>query len=324
MSVPIVRRIIPSIATEATVLVRGNAGNLVLETLPPPLPEVTSGATLSLSRIFQQRSPANSRIHHGKTPDPSSHDPESRVRAKLMRLAIVQMLIGLTLGMARQSPDPGKSGGTRAAITDALHDEALPSQAAIMAVPGPIIIPEGNGAPVITDGIFSPGEWDDALKIPLSEGGEVTLHLKEYRGVVFIGVRGQLGPSELSLAVPNGPIRKLHVSYALYEVVLPATGAEPRPRLGFTTDWYANEFRRDEDEFARLQKEGKDPRDIMRATSYPSDGIEFAIRRSKFHGQLWRMRLWASAVVADKPGMLTYPPATAERSTDGWLELRLR
>jgi hypothetical protein len=28
--------------------------------------------------------------------------------------------------------------------------------------PAEIAVPEGNGVPVITDGIISPGEWDDA------------------------------------------------------------------------------------------------------------------------------------------------------------------
>ncbi len=204
------------------------------------------------------------------------------------------------------------------------NQQAPVGQSATLTAAKAIDVPHGNGVPVITDGIFSPGEWDDALKIALSEDGAVALHLKEYGGVVFIGVRGKLGPSELSVAVPDGPLQKLHVSYALYEVVVPRSGAEPRPRLGFTTDWYANEFRRDEEQFARLQKEGKDPREIMQATTYPSDGIEFAIRRSKFPGQIWLMRLWASALVAGKPGMLTYPPAAAERATDGWLELHFK
>jgi hypothetical protein len=191
-------------------------------------------------------------------------------------------------------------------------------------ISGPVTVPEGNGAPVITDGLFSPGEWEDALRIALNEA--VTLHFKEYRGVVFIGVRGQgaagIGPSELSLAVPGGPIQKLHVSAQLFEVTLPPTGAEPPPRFGLTTGWYANELRRDMEESARLEKAGKSPIDIMRATSYPSDGIEFAIRRSKLPGQVWMMRLAASAIIGGKPGMLVHPAAAAERTTDGWLELR--
>jgi hypothetical protein len=76
----------------------------------------------------------------------------------------------------------------------------------------PVAVPRGDGAPVITDGIFTAGEWDDALKIVVNDG--VTAYLKEYRGVVFVGVRGQqangIGPSELSLAGSDGVIRKLH------------------------------------------------------------------------------------------------------------------
>ena len=77
------------------------------------------------------------------------------------------------------------------------------------------------------------------------------------------------------------------------------------------------------DEAARLQKEGRDPIGILRATSYPSDGIEFAIRRAKVPGSRWLVRLWASAMVGDRPAMLTYPPEAAERATEAWQELRL-
>jgi len=190
----------------------------------------------------------------------------------------------------------------------------------------PVAVPRGDGAPVVTDGIFTPGEWDDALRVVVNEG--VTLYVKEHRGVVFVGVRGQqangIGPSDLSLAGSDGVIRKLHRSFALAEVVVPPDGPEPKLRLGSTSDWYANELRRDEAEFARLQKEGKDPLSIMQASTYPSDGIEFAIRRSKVPGRTWRLRLWASAFSGGKPGMVAYPPDSAERATDGWLELRLQ
>jgi len=211
------------------------------------------------------------------------------MHGKLMRLAILQVLIGLGVGVAGQSPDAGKIDERLGAVVDALHDDAPPLQAAKPVVTSPVRVPEGNGAPVITDGLFSPGEWDDALRIALSE--TVELRLKRYRGVVYIGVRGLntagigIGPSELFLAAPGGQIHKLHVSAQLHEVVLPPTGAEPPSRFGLTPDWYANELRRDMMESQRLEKEGKSPFDIIRATSYPSDGIEFAIRRSKFPGQ---------------------------------------
>jgi hypothetical protein len=104
------------------------------------------------------------------------------------------------------------------------------------------------------------------------------------------------------------------VSAQLGEIVVPPSGAEPPYRFGLTTDWYANEQRRDMKEAGRLEKEGKDPLSIIRATSYPSEGIEFAIRRSKFPGQRWLMRIGASVLTGDKPGWIDHPK-------DGWLEL---
>ena len=95
--------------------------------------------------------------------------------------------------------------------------------------PAEIAVPEGNGVPVITDGIFSPGEWDDAHRLALTPS--VQLFVKQYRGVVFIGVRGSgqggIGPSDLFLATPGGPIHQLHVSAQLGESASPPP-ARPR------------------------------------------------------------------------------------------------
>ena len=243
------------------------------------------------------------------------------------RLAIALMLAGLTAGVAGQRQVAQEIDSAAQSIAEGSRDGATVPQTGERLVAGPVVVPEGNGAPVITDGLFSPGEWDDARRIPLSEA--VELRVKQYRGVVFIGVRGlgtstMIGPSDLFLAVPGGQIHQLHRSAQLGEVVLPPTGAAPPFRFGLTLDWYANEERRDAEEFQRLQKEGKTPFEVIRATSYPSDGIEFAIRRSKFAGRVWLMRLTASVLAGDTPGMLTYPAGTAERTPEGWLELRFK
>ncbi len=191
-------------------------------------------------------------------------------------------------------------------------------------VASPVSVPEGDGAPVVTDGIFSPGEWDDALRLEPAPG--VSLYLKEYRGVVFVGVRGgataKVGPSELSVAAPGGPITKLHVSSQLGEIALPATGEEPPFRFGLTDGWYANEFRRDVEKAQALRKEGKTPIEIIRASEYPSEGIEFAIRRSKVPGPRWLARFSISAFLEDKPSAIVFPPNAPERTTDRWLDLR--
>jgi hypothetical protein len=200
---------------------------------------------------------------------------------------------------------------------------AAPREGAL--APAEVAVPEGDGAPVVTDGIFSPGEWDDARRLALSEA--VELRLKQYRGVVFVGVHrlgsASIGPSELCLAEPGGPVHKLHVSAQLGEVVVPPEGDPPPFRFGHTPGWYANELRRDMDEAERLQKVGKSPLEIIAATSYPTDGIEFAIRRSKLPGPRWRIRLGVSVLADGKPGWLVHPAGTTEKTTEGWQVLRL-
>jgi hypothetical protein len=244
-----------------------------------------------------------------------------------MAPGLVHLLLALAvaapLAAAPQPPPPPPPPSSGA---QSVSPPATP--AALVAKPaptGPLSAPEG-GAPVITDGLFSPGEWDDAMRVPV--GRSVGLYVKRWRDVVFIGVRGEgggaIGPTELGLAVPGGPPLKLHVSAQLGETVLPEAGGEAPFRWGFTSGWYANEQRRDEAAQARMMKEGRTPGEIVRAVSYPSDGIEFAIRRSKLEGDRWRLRLYASATDGDRAGMLTWPPGTEERNTSGWTELRLK
>jgi len=190
----------------------------------------------------------------------------------------------------------------------------------------PLQVPTGDGTPVVTDGIFTPGEWDDAKSIDLN--GAVRFYYKQFRGVVFLGIKAKerngIGPSELSVAEPSGPICVLHVSNQLAERILPLEGeAPPLGHFGLTPDWYANELRRDMEEAERLQKEGKSPIEVMTASAYPSDGIEFAVRRVKFPGNRWLIRLAISFLDNGKPGWLIYPADCQERSTEGWLELLL-
>jgi len=91
--------------------------------------------------------------------------------------------------------------------------------------PAEIAVPEGNGVPVITDGIFSPGEWDDAHRSALT--ASVQLYVKQHRGVVFIGVRG-LGSRgrQAGLARPSGG----HPGAGDGRVAIPAPRLRPETR----------------------------------------------------------------------------------------------
>jgi hypothetical protein len=253
-------------------------------------------------------------------------EKEKKMYRKNARILLVLLLSGLG-AVVVESPLAVLADGTEVNSQGyAITEKALSTQGMQPPSGEPVLVPEGNGVPVITDGLFGPGEWDDALRIALNE--TVELRLKQYRQVVFLGLRGlgstSIGPSDLFLTVPGGSIHQLHVSAQLGEIVLPASGVNPPFRFGLTPDWYANEFRRGMKESERLEKAGKTPVEIIRATSFPSDGIEFAIRQSKFPASKWLLRLQTSFFAGDKPGGLVYPPSTEERKTDGWLVLRFQ
>lgn len=192
--------------------------------------------------------------------------------------------------------------------------------------PRPIPVPNGQGVPVLTDGLFTPGEWDDALRLPLSDHAE--LCLKQFRDVVFIGVRGvgktSLGPTDLFLATPGNPLQQLHVSRQLFEAELSPAGEPLKVRFGLTTGWTANEIRYDEKEEARLMKAGKNPMEVIQGSVYPLDGVEFAIRRSKLKGATWLLRVQTSYFADGRPGGCVVPAGTTQHTTKGWLELRFQ
>jgi hypothetical protein len=199
-------------------------------------------------------------------------------------------------------------------VLPAHGQQLVPEKRVVAVIARSVVVPTGSGVPVMTDGIFTPGEWDDALLIALGETLE--LRVKEYRGVVFIGLRGPagIGPADLFVSVPGGPICQLHRSAQLAEAIVPPSGElPPLGKFGLTPDWYANEQRWDVEEADRLRKAGKTPFEMMRAAWYPSDGIEFAIRRSKFPGERWLIRLEGTAFLTpDTPAVVTYPPDTGK------------
>jgi len=203
----------------------------------------------------------------------------------------------------------------------------LASRALIAQDPQTVRVPEGNGKPILTDGIFSPGEWDDALKIPIRPN--IELLLKKSAGFIFIGIRYTpftLSVVDLFISPDGKAIRHLHVSAQLGERLLndtPGTDDDPEFIWGDTTGWYANEIRWNEKKVQAMIKEGKDNGQAQEASLYKYDGFEFQIRRSKFGSDEWLVRLetptapdWAKPVV--------FPEGTDTVSTRGWLTLVIK
>ena len=189
-----------------------------------------------------------------------------------------------------------------------------------------IKIPEGNGNPVLTDGLFSEGEWEDAVAADIHE--KVTLLFKKFRGHIFIGIKlpGETGPAvDLFISPESGGIHQLHVSAQLAERILSPLpeGDDPPWVPGRTVDWYANEFRWDERKIQEIMAAENITRSqAFPQASYPCDGVELQIKASKFDGRVWRIR-FVIFLPPDFENPVVYPPRSEEKNTSGWIELRL-
>ena len=185
-------------------------------------------------------------------------------------------------------------------------------------------VPETNGVPVMIDGVFSQGEWDDALVVDASEA--VKIYLKQEKGHVFIGVRciRLITPIVDLFIQPTGSeIYQLHASAQIGERVLGGGVEEDPPWVwGHSPDWYANEVRWSRAVEEQLIAEGVSEGEAQSRANFRYDGFEFQIRASKFENSEWRIRVEVpSAPDYDAP--FVFPPATERRSTNGWLLLSL-
>lgn len=188
----------------------------------------------------------------------------------------------------------------------------------------PMELPEGDGRPVLTDGIFSPGEWDDALRVPVDEA--VTLLLKQVRDHVFVGVSvdGLSVPVvDLFLQAGDGPITQFHASAQLGERRLSPPGEEDPDFLwGRTTDWYANEVRYHAALRDSLEAAGDGEREAIRAALYPYEGFEMQFRRARVPGSRWRLRVEVAGG-PDYRDPHVFPAGTERKDASGWAVLSL-
>ncbi len=185
--------------------------------------------------------------------------------------------------------------------------------------PRKIVVPEGNGKPVLIDGLFAPGEWDDALTVKAHD--RVDILLKVNSGHFFLGLKFKDGLGvivNLWLTTDDRTVYQLHSSGQLGEAMLtlPVHEMMPKSVIGFSKDWDANEIKSDSKKKAEWQAAGR-PADGYRRVLYPSDGKEFQILLAKFPGRRLKMRFLAG----DHEGLIIFPEKTDLESTMNWLEL---
>jgi hypothetical protein len=176
----------------------------------------------------------------------------------------------------------------------------------------------------MTDGLFHPEEWEDAAFLDLGETAE--LFLKEQGGHVFVGVHcGDLGKPftmDLYLAGSDGEIHQLHASAQIGERTLTPGEEDPPWIWGYSPDWYANEVRWNQPMAQSLIEEGETRTEAQRAALFEYHGFEFQLRREKFQGNEWFLRVEIRSY-PDFDSPLIHPEGTSRDDTDGWLRLAL-
>lgn len=187
------------------------------------------------------------------------------------------------------------------------------------AAPDPPVIrvPEGRPTPVLLDGQLSPGEWSDAVAVPV--GGSIRLLVKQTSGHVYIAVATGARvprPVDIFLEDAAGGLHQLHASAQIGERTLPDTlwGDSDRPawRWGNHVDWMANEAKLDSERPTALP---------FSARVYPADGTEFQIRRARFPGKQWRLRVDVGFFPGTE-GAYTFPTG-AGRAPSTWAVVEL-
>lgn len=180
-----------------------------------------------------------------------------------------------------------------------------------------LTVPVGCGTPVLIDGQFAADEWSDAFTLHLAPS--VDLYLKQYKGHVFLGVKMAAMSRryvDMFLLPRDKHVYNLHASMQLGERVLIGSNwsdTNPPTRWGYHLDWTANEAKLDP--FA-------DPSVPAVHRIFPDDGIEFQLRRSRFQGKQWRIRIEIRDFDGQLPDIIF--PADSERKTSAhWAILEL-
>ncbi len=170
-----------------------------------------------------------------------------------------------------------------------------------------VVVPHGR--PVLIDGSLSEGEWRDAAvhEIP----GFARLYIKQAGEFVLIAIELTHDPTssvDLFLAPADGHLYDLHSSAKLGEKRLEAGQWNEAWTWWNQHDWVANVSRIDTFE----------PRHFL-----DQPVREFQIRRARFPGRTWRIRLAIQTPAEPTWKTTIYPADSSPVDATHWLTLRL-
>lgn len=160
-----------------------------------------------------------------------------------------------------------------------------------------------KGKPVLVDGQVSAGEWNDATEIKISD--QVTLAAKANSDFIFLAVKYPK-PSyfgvDLYVNSVAGQLVNLHASAKLGEREF-KDGKWPDWTWWNNQGWVANTSR---------------GVTFERREFLPDEIKEFQIRRSRFPGKVWRVRLEVHS-----NSTVAFPETAEPNNPETWLKFKL-
>ena len=187
-----------------------------------------------------------------------------------------------------------------------------------------ITVPEVYDNHVVIDGLFSKGEWDDALRFSITDNFDICL--KANSGNLYIGLKSTkpIGVlvSELWITSNDKDIFHLYTSMALAEgkMCFPTEEYKPSFVVNYSDGWEAScmKYNRAKHEvwIASGQPKGIENYDVI---FDKLDGVEYKISQSKFSGSRVKMRI----VLREPEESSAYPKDADLKSARNWVELIL-
>lgn len=187
-----------------------------------------------------------------------------------------------------------------------------------------VVVPEVSDNHVVIDGSFSKGEWDDALRFPVTES--FVICLKANSGFLYIGLKSAkpvgVLVSELWITSNDRDVCHLHSSMTLAEGVMsfPMEEYKPSFEVDYSDGWEASHMKynrgRHENWIASGHPKGVENYDVI---FDKLDGVEYKISQSKFPAAQVKMRI----VLREPERVSVYPKDTDLKSAQNWVELIL-
>lgn len=174
-----------------------------------------------------------------------------------------------------------------------------------------IRVPAATSTPVLIDGEMATDEWADAREVVF--GDSLRMYVKHRDGHVFLAIRQNTRTPRMMdvFIIPSdGKVHQVHASMSTGERVLeiPFNDTVPGWDWNRHPDWTANDA-----EFDRSKPETLSFSDRL----IERDGVEFQLRRTRFGGRQWRVRVEVGSFPG-REGLDVYPAQSDRNRPDTW------